>query len=309
MTNATPLASGPEFDAIRTILRRLGARAKGIGDDAAVISIPRGDSLVASVDSIIEGKHFGPAWFTPREIGRRGVAAALSDLAAMAARPVGVLVSMVIPAAWRSDLDAITDGVADAVSNANTYVLGGNLSDGSELSITTTVLGSAFAPLLRSTARVGNYVYVTGRLGAPRAALERLMRGESAGAFRERFANPSPRLAESRWLAENGATAAIDISDGLVGDLRHLSAASSVRIELDAARVPCVDDVSVETALVSGEEYELIVTSASTFDVREFARHFEIPLTHIGRVVAGPAEVEALGASVAAVSGHDHFSH
>jgi thiamine-monophosphate kinase len=215
---------------------------------------------------------------------------------------------MVIPAAWRSDLEAITDGVADAVSNANTYVLGGNLSDGSELSITTTVLGSAFAPLLRSSARVGQYVYVTGRLGAPRAALERLSRGESAGAFRERFANPSPRLAESRWLAEHGATAAIDISDGLVGDLRQLTAASGVRIELDASRVPCVDDVSVETALASGEEYELIVTSASAFDIREFARRFEIPLTQVGRIVAGPTGVEVLGASVAAAFGHDHFS-
>jgi thiamine-monophosphate kinase len=308
MNNPTPLAPGPEFDAIRTVLRRLGARAKGIGDDAAVVSVPRGDSLIASVDSIIEGKHFGPAWFTPREIGRRGVVAALSDLAAMAARPIGVLVSMVIPAPWRSDLEAITDGVADAVSNANTYVLGGNLSDGSELSITTTVLGSAFAPLLRSGARVGHHVYVTGRLGAPRAALERLSRGESAGEFRERFANPSPRLSESRWLAENGATAAIDISDGLVGDLRQLSAASGVRIELDAARVPCVEDVSVETALASGEEYELIVTSASAFDVREFARRFDVPLTPVGRVVAGPPQVDVHGASVADVSGHDHFS-
>ena len=302
------LAPGSEFDAIRAILRRLGARAKGIGDDAAVVSLPRGDSLVVSVDAIIEGKHFGPGWLTPREIGRRGVVAALSDLAAMAGRPIGVLVAMVIPAPWRSDLEAITDGVADAVSNANTYVLGGNLSDGSELSITTTVLGSAFAPLRRGGARVGDRVYVTGRLGAPRAALERLSRGESAGEFRERFAYPSPRIVEALWLADRGATAAIDISDGLVSDLRHLSAASDARVELDASRVPRVDDVSVETALSSGEEYELIVTSASAFDTDEFAGRFGIPLTQIGRVTAGPAEVEVRGASVAALSGHDHFS-
>ena len=302
------LAPGPEFDAIRGILRRLGARARGIGDDAAVVSLPRGDSLVASVDAIIEGKHFGPGWLTPREIGRRGVVSALSDLAAMAARPLGVLVAMVIPAPWRSDLDAITDGVADAVSNANTYVLGGNLSDGSELSITTTVLGSAFAPLTRAGARVGDHVYVTGRLGAPRAALERLSRGQSPGAFRERFANPAPRIVEARWLADRGATAAIDISDGLVGDASHLSAASNAHIELDASRVPCVDDVSVETALSSGEEYELVVTSASAFDTAEFAARFGIPLTEIGRVVAGPAGIGVHGASVAALSAHDHFS-
>ncbi len=297
-----------EFDAIRSIVRRLGARAKGIGDDAAILSVPRGDSLVASVDSLVEGKHFGPGWLSPREIGRRAVVAALSDLAAMAARPLGILTAIVIPDPWRADLDSIVDGIADAVSNADTYVLGGNLSDGSELSITTTVLGSSFSPLRRSSARVGNFVYVTGRLGAPRAALEQLQRGESAGAFRERFANPSPRLAEARWLADRGATAAIDISDGLVADLRQMSASSDARIEIDAARVPRFSGVSVETALSSGEEYELIVASPTTLDAAEFARRFGVPLTEIGRVVAGDAGVGVHGAGVAAVSGHDHFS-
>jgi len=304
----TSLGPGAEFDAIRSILRRLGPRAKGIGDDAAVVSIPRGDSLVASVDSVVEGRHFGPGWLTPREIGRRGVVAALSDLAAMAAKPLGVLVAMVVPEAWRPELDSLTDGIADAVSSANTFVLGGNLSDGSELSITTTVLGSAFSPLARSRARPGERVYVTGRLGAPRAATERLARGESAGLFHDRFANPSPRIDEARWLADQGATAAIDISDGLVADLRQLSAASATHIELDAARVPCFHDVNIETALSSGEEYELIVTSPAPFDAAEFERRFGIPLTEIGRVVPGAAVVDVHGARVAAVSGHDHFS-
>ncbi len=305
----TVLGPGAEFDAIRSIARRLGARAKGIGDDAAVLAIPRGDSLVASVDSTVEGKHFGPGWLTPREIGRRAVVAALSDLAAMAARPLGVLTAIVVPDAWRADLDSIVDGIADAVSRADTYVLGGNLSDGSELSITTTVLGSAFSPLMRSGAVVGNHVYVTGQFGAPGAALDRLLRGESAGAFRERFANPSARIVEARWLADRGATAAIDVSDGLVADLRQLSAASDVRIEIDAARVPLYPDVSVESALSSGEEYELIVASPTTLDTAEFARRFGLPLTEIGRVVAGDAGLEVRGVSVAAVSGHDHFSH
>jgi thiamine-monophosphate kinase len=227
----------------------------------------------------------------------------------MAARPLGVLVAMVIPDAWRAELDSLTDGIADAVSGANTYVLGGNLSDGSELSITTTVLGSAFAPLARSTARIGDRVYVTGRLGAPRAALERLSRGESPGLFRERFANPAARLAEALWLADRDATSAIDISDGLIADVRQLSAASGVRISIDSARVPCVPDVSVETALSSGEEYELIVTTPKQFDAAEFARRFSLELTEIGRVVPGPAGVDVEGARVAALSGHDHFSN
>ena len=309
MTSNSPLGPGAEFDAIRSILRRLGPRAKGIGDDAAVLAVPRGDSLVASVDTVVEGKHWGPDWLTPREIARRAVVAALSDLAAMAARPLGVLVAMVIPRTWRAELDALTDGLADAVSNANTYVLGGNLSDGSELSITTTVLGSAFAPLARSSSRVGDRVYVTGRLGAPRAAIERLERGESPGLFRERFASPAPRLDEARWLADRGASAAVDISDGLIADLRQLSAASNVRIAIDAGHVPCFPDVSVETALSSGEEYELIVTSPAAFDAADFAHRFSLSLTEIGRVVPGSAEVEVKGARVAALFGHDHFSN
>ena len=137
--NSTPFARSSDASV---------ARAKGIGDDAAVHRHSarrlarrqrrqrhRGKTLRAGVVH------------AARDRLAAAVAAALSDLAAMAARPLGVLVAMVIPDAWRVDLDAITDGVADAVSNANTYVLGGNLSDGSELSITTTVLGSAFAPL------------------------------------------------------------------------------------------------------------------------------------------------------------------
>jgi thiamine-monophosphate kinase len=302
------LGPGAEFDAIRSMLRRLGPRAAGVGDDAAVLAVARGDSLVVSVDSAVEGRHFKRGWLTSREIGRRAVAAALSDLAAMAALPLGILVAIVVPESWRAELNSLADGIGDAVTSADTHVRGGNLSDGSELSITTTVLGSAFEPLTRSAATVGDRVYVTGRLGASRAALERLSLGEDPGGFRERFANPRPRLREARWLADRGATAAIDVSDGLVADLRHLSAASAVRIELDVWRVAYVDGVDVETALSSGEEYELIVTSPSALDSAEFAARFGIPLSEVGRVVRGPAEVDVLGARVAAVSGHDHFS-
>jgi thiamine-monophosphate kinase len=290
------------------MLRRLGPRTAGVGDDAAVLAVPRGDSLVVSIDSAVEGRHFKRGWLTSREIGRRAVAAALSDLAAMAALPLGVLVAIVVPESWRADLDSLADGIGDAVASADTHVRGGNLSDGGEFSITTTVLGSAYAPLTRSAATIGDRVYVTGRLGAARAALERLSHGEDPGAFRDRFANPRPRLKEARWLADRGATAAIDISDGLVADVRHLSAASGVRIELAASRVPCVGGIDVETALASGEEYELVVTSSSALDSSEFAARFGIPLSEVGRVVRGPAEVIVLGARVAAVSGHDHFS-
>ena len=172
MNDRIALGPGREFDAIRAMVERWGSRARGIGDDAAIITMPRGDALIASVDSSVEGRHFRRGWLSPREIGCRAVVAALSDLAAMAARPLGVLVALAVPVSWRSDLTAIADGIGNAVERARTVILGGNLSDAGELSITTTVLGSAFAPLTRAGARVGDRVYVTGRLGGPGSVLE-----------------------------------------------------------------------------------------------------------------------------------------
>jgi thiamine-monophosphate kinase len=303
----TPLGPGAEFDAIRELLARWGPRATGIGDDAAVLNVRRGDRLIASVDTAIENRHFRE-YLTPREIGYRAVTAALSDLAAMAAEPIGVLIAIGLPPAWREKLGDLADGIGDAVDAAKTRIAGGNLSDASELSITTTVLGTAFAPLARNTARGGDRVYVTGRLGAPAEALRRLEAERSADPYRDRFVRPVARIAEARWLADHGVSAAIDVSDGLVADARHLAHASGVAIELDASHVPCVDGVHVETALESGEEYELLVTSPAALDVTAFERRFALPLTEIGRVNDGAAAVLVTGARVANAAGHDHFS-
>jgi len=212
-----------------------------------------------------------------------------------------------VPDGWRDALVEIADGVGDAVTYADTVVRGGNLSAGGELSITTTVFGEVFAPLRRGGARPGDLVYVTGRLGAPGAALAALSDGRSPEPFRDRFARPAPRLVEARWLASHGATSAIDVSDGLLADAAHVAAASDVQLELDAARLPCVDGVSREDALVSGEEYELIVTG-SGFDAPAFEAAFGIPLTEIGRVSDGSRGVRVLGARVEKRAGHDHFS-
>lgn len=308
MTDETPLGPGAEFDAIRQMLARWGDRAVGIGNDAAVVRLPRGDSLVASVDAAVEGQHFRREWLSPREIGYRAVTAALSDLAAMAAVPVGVLLALELPATWLPDLSDLADGIGDAVDAANAHILGGNVTGGERLSITTTALGSAFTVVTRRGAHGGDRVYVTGTFGAPGAALERLLRGEAPGEYRERFARPRARLAESRWLAEHGATAAIDVSDGLLADLRHLAAASAARIDIDAQRVPRVAGVSAEQALSSGEEYELIVTAASPFDADEFQRIFAVPLTDVGIIQSGAAGVDVRGARVADVGGWNHLS-
>src|SRR5262245_42670453 len=120
--STTPLGGDgeAEFDAIKAMLARWGARAVGIGDDAAVLDAPRGDSLVVSVDTSVEGRHFKREWLSPREIGYRAVAAALSDLAAMAALPVGVLVALGVPRGWRDSLLELADGIGDAVEVART---------------------------------------------------------------------------------------------------------------------------------------------------------------------------------------------
>ena len=308
MSDDTPLGPGAEFDAIREMLARWGDRAVGIGNDAAVLRLPRGDSLVASVDAAVEGQHFRREWLSPREIGYRAVTAALSDLAASAAKPIGVLIALELPAAWRADLSELAEGIGESVDAAQTQIHGGNISAADHLAITTTVLGSAFTALTRRGAHLGDRVYVTGTLGGPGAVLERLLRGEPPGARRERFARPRARLAESRWLAEQGATAAVDISDGLLADLRHLAAASATRIEIDASCVPRLEGVTPEQALSSGDEYELIVTAEAAFDRREFERRFGLPLTEIGGIVHGPSGVDVRGARVAEVTSWNHLS-
>ena len=305
------LGDGAEFDAIRAMVARWGDRAQGIGDDAAVLTLPRGDRLVVSVDTSIEGRHFRAEWLSPREIAYRAVTAALSDLAAMAAHPIGVLVALTLSDSWRGMVAEIADGVGDAVSRAGTWIVGGNVAMGEELSITTTVLGSAYAVLRRDGLRPGDLLYVTGRLGGSGAALAALRGGGKAQPVHHaRFARPDARLREARWLAERGATCAIDISDGLAADAGHLAAASKVGIDIDLALVPCVDGASDLDAASSGEEYELIVGTSHALAADEFEAQFGIPLTRIGRGTELHAGVSLVrrGARVAIPPGYDHLS-
>jgi thiamine-monophosphate kinase len=304
------LGPGREFDVIRSLIERWGVAAVGIGDDAALVRVPRGETLLASVDASVENVHFRRDWLAPEEIGYRAVTAALSDLAAMAARPLGMLLSLTLPESWMTELGRLADGIGAAAARYQSPILGGNLASALELTVTTTVLGAAFAPLTRSAARPGDLVYVTGELGGPAAALARFQRNEPAGDARSRLARPEARLNEARCLAEWGATAAIDISDGLVADLRHVAAASNVHIEVDAAAVPLFRSASIADALQGGDEYELALTSPAVLDVAAFARRFGIPLTEIGRVVSGSPTVDVVGegARVADAKGYDHFS-
>jgi thiamine-monophosphate kinase len=318
----TPLGNGAEFDLIRALVARWGTVASGIGDDAAVLDVPLGERLVVSTDSSVEDVHFRRAWLTPWEIGWRATAAALSDLAAMAATPAGVLVSLAVPRAWLTDLGDVATGIGDAVRSAGAHIVGGDMTAGRELSIALTVLGHTAQPLRRGGARPGDALYITGRLGGPLTALRALERGDvPLPEARARFATPMPRLREAQWLARHGARAAIDVSDGLLGDAAHLAAASGARLIIDLETVPTMAGASLLEAAASGEEYELLVAAPPGLDPSAFEREFHLPLTAIGRVeragrgearpgTGGAAEVQALlyGERVASGGGFSHFS-
>jgi thiamine-monophosphate kinase len=314
VSDTIPLGPGREFDVIRDLIRRWGDSARGIGDDAAILDVPAESRLVASTDATVENVHFKREWLTAHEIGYRAATAALSDLAAMAATPIAMLVAMSIPERWRADLAGIAEGIGEASRAFHAPITGGNLTNGTELSITVTVLGFAHHPLGRDGARVGDAVYVTGALGGPGRSLAAWAAGRAPSADdRARFARPTARIREALWLAARGATAAIDISDGLASDAAHLAAASSADVCIEVDAIPTVPGATPFEAAGSGEEYELLVASSTPIDQHEFAREFGVPLTRVGVVVARAGNVPAArfrahGAFVDLPAGHDHFS-
>jgi thiamine-monophosphate kinase len=308
------MGPGVEFDLIRRMAARWGDLVQHAGDDAAILDIAHGARLVASTDSSVEGVHFRREWLSLQEIGYRATVAALSDLAAMAADPLGLLIAATIPADVAETIELLADGIGQAARDTGTPIVGGDLTGGDRISLTMTVLGSADPPIGRSGAKVGDRVWVTGRLGGSGAALRALLAGHLPSAEHwPRFAHPVARIAESRWLAERGATAMIDISDGLSSEARHIAAASGVSIEIDVTSVPCVPDVLPRAACSSGEEYELLLTAPDEFDVSAFTARFAIPLTAVGTVVessGGESDVTFIEGEerVDLAAGYDHFS-
>lgn len=322
------LAPGAEFDLIRRFLPhapRLGREdvRVGPGDDCAVVV---GDGIALSVDLSVEGIHFAREWLSPHEIGCRAASAALSDLAAMAARPIGLLVSLAVA---ESDADEfavhVMEGVHDAVERVGGVVLGGDLTRSpGPVVVDLTVIGEARAPILRSGARVGDEVWVSGALGAAAVTVARLLRGEAPNpAALERFTCPVPRVYEARWLQERELPhAMIDLSDGLLGDAGHLSTAGSVAVVLERDAIPVhetvVDDTATaESALAyavsGGEDYELCFCAAPGEVQRHreaFEDEFGVPLTRVGVVEAGDGvwwRNEDGGRDPAGEGGFQHF--
>jgi thiamine-monophosphate kinase len=272
-----------------TLRRREGSRVlRWIGDDCAVV---RAAGVAAvSVDAMVDGTHFrlGDGW-TAEDAGWRALAGALSDLAAMGAEPGEAYLSVVMPdALGEDDVLALHAGAEALAAECGVTIAGGDLVAGPALTIAVTVMGWADDErqlVGRDGARAGDLVGVTGKLGA--AAVR-----------------PRPRLAEGRALAAAGASAMLDISDGLALDARRLAEASGVRLELDTEALPRAPGATAETAATRGEDYELCFCIAP--EVRAAAES-AAAVTWIGRVTTGVPGVGWRGdPSAASWRGYEH---
>lgn len=304
------LGPGREFDLIRSFLPEDAPTDPrillGPGDDAAVLD---GDPpWVVTCDASVEEVHFRRAWLTPREVGWRAGAAALSDLAAMAAEPVAVLVSLAIPVerrtrgpggavssdGWSEDSPRrIQEGIREVTAEAGGVVVGGDVTRSpGPLMVDVLALGRASRPLRRDGARPGDRLWVTGRLGAAAAAVAAWIAGRTPlDHHRRAYARPVPRVSEAIWLSGRAELhAGLDLSDGLVADAGHLAAASGVGVEIELAAVPAAEGVDRSSALSGGEDFELLLAAprgALEGERRAFEDRFGIPLTPVGRITEG----------------------
>jgi len=271
----------------------------GIGDDAAAW---HGDVSIqlATVDSLIQDVHFSLVTASWTEVGWRAMAANLSDIAAMGGVPRYALVSLALPRHTEvEDVTALYQGMIELAQQSGVAIIGGDTSGAPLVAITITILGSTRnrdeSVLTRSAAKPGEQVAVTGYLGASAAGLEMLSRQlqfdpEATSYLKNAFLRPCPRIAEGQLLVDSGVRTAIDISDGLIADLRQICKASQVGARIEIDRVPIQSlvkanfgDKSLELALSGGEDYELLFTgSAEVIDrVKKAA---SCPVTVIGEI-------------------------
>jgi thiamine-monophosphate kinase len=247
-----------------------------IGDDAAVLRGPAGPLLLAA-DTSVEGVHIDPSTQTVEDLGWLAVTRNMSDIAAMGGEPLHLVVTVVVPPGRGGDLEPLYDGILAATAHHGGAVVGGDLTGGPALVVTVAITGTVLdgEPVLRSGARPGDAVFVTGPLG-----------GAAAGLRTGHPARPLARVAEGTGARRAGATAMIDVSDGLALDLRRLAAASRVGIDIDPDAVPVADGAMRDEALTGGEDYELVFTASDVARVRRELAGLREPV-EIGRVTDG----------------------
>lgn len=324
-----------EFELLAKLRERLppaGARVKlGSGDDAAV-TVP-GGATATSVDAIVEGVHFRRGEAPPQAIGRKALATALSDLAAMGADAGEAYVVLGAPPDLAEDeFDALLEGLLGLAEETGTALAGGDLTQAPALTLAVTVVGHAPQPndlVPRSGARPDDVLVLTGELGgaaAGRLLLDRPALGDrladtTAERLRQRQLDPTPRLRSGHALAAAGASAMIDLSDGLAGDAAHIAEASGVALRIEAGALPLAKGLAevaaaagqdpLQLAVSGGEDYELLaalppdrVTSA----LRRMAETDETTLVAIGQVSEGEGvELRLPGGGLLEAQGYDHF--
>jgi thiamine-monophosphate kinase len=324
-----------EFELLAKLRERLppaGPRVLlGSGDDAA-ITVP-GGATATSIDALVEGVHFRRETATLTQIGRKALATALSDLAAMGAEAGEAYVAVGVPAdlSERGCLELI-DGLAALAAETGTTLAGGDVTRAPVLTLAVTVVGhAAFAERLvtRGDAQPGDRLLLTGEIGGAAAGLLLLERpelaqsvpAETAGRLRARQLDPTPRLAAGQALAAAGARAMIDLSDGLGGDATHLAAASGVGIRIDAGVLPLAPGIAeiaaaagrdpLELAASGGEDYELLAAlppDRLTNARRRIAEGDEATLTQIGEIHAGEGvEIRLPDGGIVAPAGFDQL--
>ena len=287
-----------EFDLIERIRQRIPARtdvALGIGDDAALVQVPPGRHLAVCADTLNEGVHF-PAGTAAADIGWKALAVNLSDLAAMAAEPAWCTLSLSLPAPDVAWLDGFLDGFLALAAQHGVALVGGDTTRG-PLSVSVTAHGfvEPGRALLRAGARAGEDLWVSGTLGDAAAALA-LLEHDAPGALRERLDRPTPRVALGRNLP-GLASAAVDLSDGLLADLGHVCRASGVGAEVELDRLPSSDALRAAFApdrrhalqATGGDDYELCFTAPPdrAEAIRAVAALAVTPVTRVGRIVPG----------------------
>ncbi len=292
--------------AIETALAdRSGRLVRWTGDDAAVTKAR--PYAVTSIDTLVDGVHFRRATHTLRDVGWKGLATALSDLAAMGAEPGEAYVSVVLPDDVVEPLELVR-GMEELAAGCGVTIAGGDVVHGPVLVLTAAVTGWAETEeelVGRDGAEPGDFVGVTGELGGSEAGRLLLEAGatEPAGLLR-RHLRPLPRLEEGRALADAGAHAMIDLSDGLATDARHVAERSGVELRVRLDDLPRAAGVSPEQAATGGDDYELLVTVPAD---RRGAAEAAVTLSWIGEVSAGEGLV-LLGTAgpVSGLRGYEH---
>jgi thiamine-monophosphate kinase len=262
-----------------------GKLVRGIGDDCAILKIAAGHQLLVTTDLCVENVHFRRHWHPPASVGHRCLMRGLSDIAAMGGEPIACFLSLGLPARLPQKwVDGFLQGFAALARQFAVPLAGGDISAAPVITADIVVAGQVPAgrARLRSGARPGDLIYVTGDLGGSAAVLQRLYAGERVAPARSsRHFYPTPRLETGCWLRRNRmATAMIDMSDGLSIDLGHICQESRVSARIVAADIPVAKSANLDLALHGGDDYELLFTASAK--ARVPARISGVPVTEIG---------------------------